>query len=86
MGQWASSQLLPVLAVGEGQGADHGLLNLGDEVRFILAQVHQQFIVNLEDQPGPGSLQQFVHMDHGYLDHVRRGALDGGVDGGALRG
>ena len=73
-------------AVGQGQRADHGFLYLGNESQLIPVQVHQQFIMNLEDKPGSGAFQQFVHMDHGYFNHIRRRALDGGVDGSTFRG
>lgn len=46
-----------------------GRLNAGNKVRFLLVQVHQQFVVDLQDEARPGAFQQFAHIDHGDLDH-----------------
>ena len=58
----------------------------GEGVGFALVEVEEEFVVNLEEHFGLGVLfgEEFGGVDHGELDHVGGGALDGGVDGGSL--
>ena len=52
----------------------------------LLGTLHNQFVVDLENQPGPQALrlQPGSHPDHGQLHHIRRRPLDGHVQGHPL--
>ena len=69
---------------GDGEGG-HALHLLPDQaahlLRLLLRALHDQLVMDLEDQPSPQSLavQPVADPDHGQLDDVGGGALDGGV-------
>ena len=51
-----------------------------------LIEVEHQFVMHLEEHPGLQFMagQLALDVDHRQLDHVGRGALNGGVNGVAL--
>ena len=72
---------------GQRQGGFHGVEDFRDEfVLFVEREVEDEFVVDLEQHLRLVRFfpQQGVDADHGEFDHVGGGALDGGVDGGAL--
>ena len=73
--------------MGEGQGGFHDVEDFGDKLGFLVGvEVEDEFVVDLEEHFGLIGLfaEELVDADHGDLDHVGGGALDGHVDGGAL--
>ena len=74
---------------GEGEGGAHDAADeIGERFEFLGGEFEEEFVVDLEDHAGAeaGGAEFAVHVDHGELDHVCGGALDGSVDGGAFGG
>ena len=74
---------------GEGDDALHRLLDEGaDGLDLGVGDIEEEFVVDLEGHAGlEAALAQFaIDADHGELDDVGGGALDGHIDGDALGG